>query len=94
VVAVMMLCNSPAPVSYFKCLRIFICKLNNIVLSQTLIFLKAALPIYYGSTSMPNGTYGFALVLLGHICTCDLEVPFDFVDTNAMCGAFGFLISS
>ena len=43
---------------------------------------------------MPNGTYGFALVLLGHICTCDLEVPFDFVDTNAMCGAFGFLISS
>jgi len=64
------------------------------VLSQTLKFLKAVFPIDYGSTSMPNGTYGFVLVLLGHICTCDLEVPFDVVDTNATCGAFGFLISS
>jgi hypothetical protein len=31
---------------------------------------------------------------LGHICTCDLEVLFDVVDTNVTCGAFGFLILS
>jgi hypothetical protein len=43
---------------------------------------------------MPNGTYGFASVLLGHICTFDLEVLFDVVDTNVTCGAFGFLILS
>jgi hypothetical protein len=47
-------------------------------------------PVFQGQLII----YGFALLLLGHICTCDLEVLFDVVDTNVTCGAFGFLILS